>query len=148
MQVTGIKDDSKSLMAALTGGVQWRFTFDDHIRCMAAKQRLAKGAARARTYKMQLIANVLGIAPVNTANVTEQHNRQHSGGRQPTAGEYRGKVAGYVAVGKVTKWFPIAPLFSRARTTRRSATQTAVRLRRQSPARPTSRSTSTLPREC
>ncbi|XP_039256461.2 protein CLEC16A-like isoform X1 [Styela clava] len=41
------------------------FIFDDHIRCMAAKQRLTKGRMRARNLKMQRIAVLLGL-PENT----------------------------------------------------------------------------------
>ena len=37
------------------------FTFDDHIRCMAAKQRLTKGRIKARQRKMHQIARLLGI---------------------------------------------------------------------------------------
>lgn len=36
-----------------------RFVFDDHIRCMAAKQRLTKGRIKARQRKMHLIACLL-----------------------------------------------------------------------------------------
>jgi protein CLEC16A len=38
-----------------------RFVFDDHIRCMAAKQRLTKGRLRARQRKMQMIARLLEL---------------------------------------------------------------------------------------
>ena len=38
-----------------------RFIFDDHIRCMAAKQRLTKGRLRARQRKMQMIARLLEL---------------------------------------------------------------------------------------
>ena len=37
------------------------FTFDDHIRCMAAKQRLTKGRTKARQRKMHLIAKLLEL---------------------------------------------------------------------------------------
>ena len=38
-----------------------RFTFDDHIRCMAARQRLTKGRMRSRQRKMQMIARLLQL---------------------------------------------------------------------------------------
>ena len=38
-----------------------RFVFDDHIRCMAAKQRLSKGRLKARQRKMQMIARLLEL---------------------------------------------------------------------------------------
>ena len=38
-----------------------RFVFDDHIRCMAAKQRLTKGRLKARQRKMQMIARLLEL---------------------------------------------------------------------------------------
>eukprot|EP00093_Oithona_nana_P002907 02907.XXX_1098_61101_1 [CDS] Oithona nana genome sequencing. len=37
------------------------FTFDDHIRCMAAKQRLTKGRIKARQRKMHQIAKLLEL---------------------------------------------------------------------------------------
>ena len=42
-----------------------RFIFDDHIRCMAARQRLVKGRLRARQRKMQMIARLLEM-PVSS----------------------------------------------------------------------------------
>ncbi|XP_064478520.1 protein CLEC16A-like isoform X2 [Ornithodoros turicata] len=38
-----------------------RFLFDDHIRCMAAKQRLNKGRLRARQRKMHQVARLLDL---------------------------------------------------------------------------------------
>ncbi|ESO85022.1 hypothetical protein LOTGIDRAFT_196246, partial [Lottia gigantea] len=72
IEVTGDKDDSRSLhivvhkpsstqhsrsLSLLAG----RFIFDDHIRCMAAKQRLIKGRLRARQQKMATIERLLDI---------------------------------------------------------------------------------------
>ena len=37
------------------------FTFDDHIRCMAAKQRLTKARTKARNRKMNMIAKMLEL---------------------------------------------------------------------------------------
>lgn len=38
-----------------------KFIFDDHIRCMAAKQRLSKGKKNSRTFKLGLIAELFGM---------------------------------------------------------------------------------------
>ncbi|VDK51068.1 unnamed protein product [Anisakis simplex] len=38
-----------------------KFLFEDHIRCMAAKQRLTKGRQAARHMKLDLICDVLGL---------------------------------------------------------------------------------------
>ncbi|XP_019615053.1 PREDICTED: protein CLEC16A-like [Branchiostoma belcheri] len=38
-----------------------KFIFDDHIRCMAAKQRMTKGRSRARQAKMRLISKLLDM---------------------------------------------------------------------------------------
>ena len=48
------KSASKPLLSAT-------FTFDDHIRCMAAKQRLTKGRTKARQRKMHQIAQLLEL---------------------------------------------------------------------------------------
>jgi len=75
--VSGDKDDSRCLHVnvlrptSIIGGsaaasrppprplLSARFIFDDHIRCMAARQRLVKGRLRARQRKMQMIARLL-----------------------------------------------------------------------------------------
>lgn len=72
VEVMGDKDDSRSLhinihkpatsqhtrpMSLLSA----RFLFDDHIRCMAAKQRLSKGRLKARQSKMLMIERLLDI---------------------------------------------------------------------------------------
>lgn len=44
-----------------------RFIFDDHIRCMAAKQRLTKGRLKARQLKMHMIERLIDI-PGDSAN--------------------------------------------------------------------------------
>ncbi|XP_078456459.1 protein CLEC16A isoform X2 [Lampetra planeri] len=72
LQVTGDKEDHRSLHVTIhkPGSpaharplplLQATFQFDDHIRCMAAKQRLAKGRLRARHIKMQRIAALLEL---------------------------------------------------------------------------------------
>ncbi|CAJ0578549.1 unnamed protein product, partial [Mesorhabditis spiculigera] len=67
-QISGEATDSRSLNVEVEsrGGakkpplLQARFIFDDHIRCMAAKQRLTKGRQNARQLKMGLICELLG----------------------------------------------------------------------------------------
>ncbi|KGL77457.1 Protein CLEC16A, partial [Tinamus guttatus] len=77
MQVTGIEDDSRSLHIIIHKPassphskpfpiLQATFIFSDHIRCIIAKQRLAKGRIQARRMKMQRIAALLDL-PVQPA---------------------------------------------------------------------------------
>lgn len=72
IEVTGDKDDSRCLhltiykpLSSSTGNrvplLSAKFIFDDHIRCMAAKQRLTKGRIKARQKKMNQIARLLDI---------------------------------------------------------------------------------------
>lgn len=72
VEVTGDKEDSRSLHITIHKPstnmharplplLSARFIFDDHIRCMAAKQRLTKGRLRARQRKMQMIARLLEL---------------------------------------------------------------------------------------
>ena len=72
VEVTGDKDDSRSLHITIHKPsmnvharplplLSARFVFDDHIRCMAAKQRLSKGRLKARQRKMQMIARLLEL---------------------------------------------------------------------------------------
>lgn len=67
MQVTGVEDDSRALNIIIHKPassphsrpfpiLQATFIFPDHIRCIIAKQRLAKGRIQARRMKMQRIA--------------------------------------------------------------------------------------------
>lgn len=42
-----------------------KFIFDDHIRCMAAKQRLTKGRQQARLTKLSVICDLLEIPRIN-----------------------------------------------------------------------------------
>ncbi|XP_005104406.1 protein CLEC16A [Aplysia californica] len=73
VEVSGDKDDSRllhvvvhkpqsSVHAKPIPILSARFVFDDHIRCMAAKQRLIKGRQRARQQKMTTIERLLDIA--------------------------------------------------------------------------------------
>ncbi|XP_044734671.1 protein CLEC16A homolog isoform X2 [Chrysoperla carnea] len=72
IEVLGDKDDSRCLhitiqrpLPSTTSNrvplLSAKFLFDDHIRCMAAKQRLTKGRIKARQKKMQQIAKLLDI---------------------------------------------------------------------------------------
>ncbi|VDD91083.1 unnamed protein product [Enterobius vermicularis] len=49
-----------------------KFLFDDHIRCMAAKQRLSKGRQQARLAKIGLICDLLEIP-----RITSQHESRN-----------------------------------------------------------------------
>ncbi|NWU60422.1 CL16A protein, partial [Pterocles burchelli] len=77
MQVTGVEDDSRALNIIIHKPassphskpfpiLQATFIFSDHIRCIIAKQRLAKGRIQARRMKMQRIAALLDL-PVQTS---------------------------------------------------------------------------------
>ncbi|XP_031717821.1 protein CLEC16A isoform X2 [Anarrhichthys ocellatus] len=72
MQVSGVEDDSRALNIVIhkPGSnphakplpiLQANFIFADHIRCIIAKQRLAKGRIQARRMKMQRIAALLDL---------------------------------------------------------------------------------------
>uniref|UniRef100_A0A4W5LQI7 CLEC16A/TT9 C-terminal domain-containing protein n=1 Tax=Hucho hucho TaxID=62062 RepID=A0A4W5LQI7_9TELE len=67
MQVSGVEDDSRALNIIIHKPssnphakplpiLQANFIFADHIRCIIAKQRLAKGRIQARRMKTQRIA--------------------------------------------------------------------------------------------
>jgi protein CLEC16A len=93
--VSGDKDDSRCLHVtvlrptSITGGpaasarpppkplLAARFVFDDHIRCMAARQRLVKGRLRARQRKMQMIARLLEL-PLDAATSQRSHTSLHT----------------------------------------------------------------------
>ncbi|XP_054722347.1 protein CLEC16A homolog [Uloborus diversus] len=74
IEVTGDKDDSRCLHITIhrpssiaSGSIRSpllaaKFVFDDHIRCMAAKQRLSKGRQKARQRKLYQIARLLELA--------------------------------------------------------------------------------------
>lgn len=67
VEVTGDKEDSRCLHITIhrTPILSAKFIFDDHIRCMAAKQRLTKGRTKARQKKMYQIAQLLEIPQLN-----------------------------------------------------------------------------------
>ncbi|XP_039630660.1 protein CLEC16A isoform X1 [Polypterus senegalus] len=80
MQVTGVEDDSRALNIIIhkpTSNphakpipiLQANFIFADHIRCIIAKQRLAKGRIQARRMKMQRIAALLDLPVQPSATV-------------------------------------------------------------------------------
>ncbi|XP_057604385.1 protein CLEC16A isoform X5 [Hippopotamus amphibius kiboko] len=80
MQVTGVEDDSRALNITIHKPassphskpfpiLQATFVFSDHIRCIIAKQRLAKGRIQARRVKMQRIAALLDLPIQPTTEV-------------------------------------------------------------------------------
>uniref|UniRef100_A0A8C9TAH1 C-type lectin domain containing 16A n=1 Tax=Scleropages formosus TaxID=113540 RepID=A0A8C9TAH1_SCLFO len=80
MQVSGVEDDSRALNITIhkpTSNphakpfpiLQAVFVFADHIRCIIAKQRLAKGRIQARRMKMQRIAALLDLPIQPTSDV-------------------------------------------------------------------------------
>lgn len=80
VEVVGDKDDSRSLHLTIHRGggganrspvLSAKFIFDDHIRCMAAKQRLTKGRTKARQKKMMKLAQLLEIqnAPKESSTI-------------------------------------------------------------------------------
>lgn len=83
--MTGDKDDSRCLHITihqpLSSGASKRvpllsakFIFDDHIRCMAAKQRLTKGRMKARQKKMAQIARLLDIPASQPTSSSTAYN--------------------------------------------------------------------------
>lgn len=72
MQVSGVEDDSRALNIIIHKPssnphakplpiLQANFIFADHIRCIIAKQRLAKGRIQARRMKMQRITGITQV---------------------------------------------------------------------------------------
>ncbi|ALC47715.1 ema [Drosophila busckii] len=111
VEVQGDKDDSRCLHITVhRGGVtnnrtpllSAKFLFDDHIRCMAAKQRLTKGRSKARQKKMYQIAQLIEIpgqmdSPIYSVCGTVAHNsntRMVQKGASLTAS----RVPGFAAV--------------------------------------------------
>lgn len=96
IEVTGDKDDSRCLHITihqpLSSGVSKRvpllsakFIFDDHIRCMAARQRLTRGRSKARQKKMVQIARLLDIPVPQPAASTSAAYNLHAARRQESA---------------------------------------------------------------
>lgn len=121
IDVAGDKDDSRCLhltiykpLSSSTGNriplLSAKFIFDDHIRCMAAKQRLTKGRIKARQKKMNQIARLLDIptsmphcpTPPNYALRSLRHERIGRGQRTQKDQQTRpmftvNKVPGFAA---------------------------------------------------
>lgn len=142
IEVTGDKEDSRCLHitvhsrgsasrnASGPGSVPLlaaRFLFDDHIRCMAAKQRLNKGRMRARQRKMHSIARLLDLplqppsplrhhphtprAPCGpAASLSAASSLMHRSLSQDTGLRGRAGTAG--AAGPPTHHQPYRPLFT------------------------------------
>lgn len=87
VEVNVDKDDSRSLHLTIRErsgpskrvSLSAKFIFDDHIRCLAAKQRLTKGRMKARQKKMYKIAKLieLGSFPPVTGS-SSLHSRRLS----------------------------------------------------------------------
>ncbi|CAG2166733.1 unnamed protein product [Oppiella nova] len=81
VEVSADKDDSRSLhiqirQCAQTTAVRRsqlnaKFVFDDHIRCLAAKQRLTKGRVRARQRKMHQIARLIEMGTTGATDCSQ-----------------------------------------------------------------------------
>ncbi|KPU80275.1 uncharacterized protein Dana_GF16516, isoform B [Drosophila ananassae] len=122
VEVQGDKDDSRCLHITVhRGGVTHnrtpllsaKFLFDDHIRCMAAKQRLTKGRSKARQKKMYQIAQLIEIpgqmdSPVfavgGTMAIPSGSGSANSSGSSSRSGHHRpmfstaNRVPGFAAV--------------------------------------------------
>ncbi|CAF0812788.1 unnamed protein product [Brachionus calyciflorus] len=77
VEVTPDKEDSRSLNITIKKSslttkpnivLNSTFTFDDHIRCMAAKQHLVRARDRARRMKLEKIAQLLDFSTSNNTN--------------------------------------------------------------------------------
>ncbi|XP_051171080.1 protein CLEC16A homolog isoform X3 [Leptopilina boulardi] len=97
IEVVGDKDDSRCLHLTIHKPLSnsssnklpvlcAKFIFDDHIRCMAAKQRLTKGRIKARQKKMGQIARLLNI-PASTPNCFTPSNYSLIGLRSERRGQ-------------------------------------------------------------
>ncbi|PIK39254.1 hypothetical protein BSL78_23896, partial [Apostichopus japonicus] len=94
LEVTGDKDDSRSLHVTIHKRsmvsphaksnpiLNARFQFDDHIRCMAAKQRLTKGRQKTRQAQMMAISDLLEI-PHSSGNYGTAALSAHPGMAMP-----------------------------------------------------------------
>lgn len=94
VEVAGDKDDSRCLHITIHRGgattnrtpiLSAKFIFDDHIRCMAAKQRLTKGRSKARQKKMYQIAQLLEISGQQLKDATQSGSIYASKNIQPTS---------------------------------------------------------------
>ncbi|CAG7730743.1 unnamed protein product [Allacma fusca] len=89
IEVMGDKDDSRCLHITVKSSptnlrgsktktplLSAKFMFDDHIRCMAAKQRLIKGKLKSRQRKLHMIARLLDLT--GSSPSPPQKLRHHS----------------------------------------------------------------------
>lgn len=100
VEVAGDKEDSRCLHLTINrGGVtnnrnpilSAKFIFDDHIRCMAAKQRLTKGRSKARQKKMFQIAQLLEIpGQMNETHYQNSSSASSSSSNQRTPNSSKG----------------------------------------------------------
>ncbi|XP_045497354.1 protein CLEC16A homolog isoform X3 [Colias croceus] len=103
LEITGDKDDPRCLHLTIhkprvgatgvsprTVLLRAKFKFDDHIRSMAAKQRLTKGRTKSRQKKMQQIGRLLEVSGISAPTMAPRHRplfarpslttvRRHSG---------------------------------------------------------------------
>jgi len=103
LHVTVHKPSSSSAKGIPNPLLSATFTFDDHIRCMAAKQRLTKGRAKARQRKMHMIARMLELPgnvgpgcpspPQNTLSNLRQEFRRNRLATASQGGTPRGGVS-------------------------------------------------------
>ncbi len=88
-EVTPDKEDSRSLninikksSLSLKGKpeiiLNSVFTFDDHIRCMAAKQHLIRSREKARRMKLEKIAQLLDISSSSSSATTPNGSSKSS----------------------------------------------------------------------
>ncbi|KAA0705799.1 Protein CLEC16A [Triplophysa tibetana] len=104
MQVSGVEDDSRALNIIIhkpTSNphakpvpiLQANFIFADHIRCIIAKQRLAKGRIQARRMKMQRIAALLDL-PVQPSTEVLGFSQPVASSLLPFQFSFLGKAGG------------------------------------------------------
>lgn len=111
VEVNPDKDDTRSLHLVIRERtapskpkkilLSAKFVFDDHIRCLAAKQRLTKGRSKVRQKKMHAIAKLIELGTymykvkshhsthLQTKDMTRSHsqegfNRKHGNRRNPS----------------------------------------------------------------
>ncbi|CAG4961173.1 unnamed protein product [Parnassius apollo] len=86
LEIQGDKDDPRCLQLTIhkprvgssgalarTVLLRAKFKFDDHIRSMAAKQRLTKGRTKARQKKMQQIGRLLEVSGISAPSMAQRH---------------------------------------------------------------------------
>ncbi|XP_008551718.1 protein CLEC16A homolog isoform X2 [Microplitis demolitor] len=160
IEVAGDKDDSRCLHLTIHKPsssstnklplLSAKFIFDDHIRCMAAKQRLSKGRIKARQKKMSQIARLLDIptnlpscsTPPNYALFGIRHERIAGRGQrpkdQPRPMFMVNKVPGFAA--QMRKDTPMRPRRDDASPSGSGRSQDSMRSRDSSPKMPRPRS--------